>query len=59
MTMNSKVRELSFAGASTVDIRKAAIKEGMTTLYDDGIRKVLEGTTTLEEVFRVSKREEE
>jgi type IV pilus assembly protein PilB len=58
MTMNSKVRELSFAGASTVDIRKAAIKQGMTTLYEDGIRKVLEGTTTLEEVFRVSKKEE-
>ena len=27
----------------------------MTTLYDDGIRKVLEGITTLEEVFRVAK----
>ena len=59
MGMNSKVRELSFAGASTVEIRKAAIKQGMTTLYGDGIRKVLEGTTTLEEVFRVSKKEEE
>jgi type II secretory ATPase GspE/PulE/Tfp pilus assembly ATPase PilB-like protein len=27
----------------------------MTTLYDDGIRKVLEGITTIEEVFRVAK----
>ena len=58
MAMNSKVRELAFAGASTVEIRKAAINQGMTTLYKDGIRKVLEGTTTLEEVFRVSKRDE-
>jgi type IV pilus assembly protein PilB len=57
MTMTSKVRELSFQGASTLDIRKAAVKQGMTTLYDDGILKTLQGITTLEEVFRVSKRE--
>jgi type IV pilus assembly protein PilB len=55
MTMSSKIRELAFQGASTQDIRKAAIKGGMSTLYDDGIRKVLEGTTTIEEVFRVAK----
>jgi len=58
MVMNLKVRELAFAGASTVDIRKAAIKQGMTTLYEDGILKALQGITTLEEVFRVSKRTE-
>ncbi len=57
MVMSSKVRELSFAGASTVEIRKAAVKNGMTTLYEDGINKVLAGITTFEEVFRVSKRE--
>ena len=56
--MTSKIRELAFQGASTQDIRKAAIKGGMTTLYDDGIRKVLEGITTLEEVFRVAKKAE-
>jgi len=58
MTMTSKVRELAFAGASTVEIRKAAIKQGMSTLYEDGILKALNGITTLEEVFRVSKRTE-
>src|SRR5688572_6040387 len=57
MQMNSKVRELSFQGASTLDIRRAAVKQGMTTLYDDGILKTMQGITTLEEVFRVSKRE--
>jgi type IV pilus assembly protein PilB len=56
MTMSSKVRELAFQGASTQRIREEAIKGGMTTLYEDGIRKVLEGTTTIEEVFRVAKR---
>ena len=30
----------------------------MSTLYDDGIRKVLEGITTIDEVFRVAKKSE-
>jgi type IV pilus assembly protein PilB len=57
MTMTSKVRELSFAGAPTQDIRKAAVQGGMTTLYEDGLNKVTQGITTIEEVLRVSKRE--
>src|SRR4029079_18093001 len=56
MLMTSKIRELSFQGASTQDIRRAAIANGMTTLYEDGIRKVLRGLTTIEEVMRVAKR---
>jgi type IV pilus assembly protein PilB len=58
LVMTSKIRELAFQGASNQDIRKEARKGGMSTLYDDGILKVLNGITTLEEVFRVSKREE-
>lgn len=59
MTMNSRVRELTFQGASTQEIGKEARKMGMSTLYDDGIRKVLEGITSLEEVFRVTKKLED
>ena len=58
MLMTSKVRELAFQGASTVEIRKAAVAGGMTTLYEDGISKAMAGITTLEEVFRVAKRVE-
>ena len=58
MPMTAKIRELTFKGASTQDIRREAIKAGMSTLYDDGIRKVLEGITTIEEVFNVAKRTE-
>jgi type IV pilus assembly protein PilB len=58
LVMTSKIRELAFQGASNQDIRKEARKGGMSTLYDDGILKVLNGITTLEEVFRVAKREE-
>jgi type IV pilus assembly protein PilB len=56
MILTSKIRDLSFKGAATQDIRKAAIAQGMHTLYEDGIQKVLKGITTLEEVFRVAKK---
>jgi type IV pilus assembly protein PilB len=58
MTMSSRIRELTFQGASTQTLRKEAIKLGMSSLYDDGILKVLNGVTTFEEVFRVSKKVE-
>jgi type IV pilus assembly protein PilB len=59
MLMSSKLRELTFNEAPTEQIRRTAISEGMKTLYWDGIDKVLRGVTTLEEVYRVAKREEE
>jgi type IV pilus assembly protein PilB len=58
MLMTAKIRELSFAGAPTQELRKAAVAQGMSTLYNDGIRKVLRGVTTIEEVLRVAKRVE-
>lgn len=59
MLMTSKIRELTYKGASTQEIRKAAIAQGMNTLYMDGIQKVLSGVTTMEEVFRIAKRTDE
>src|SRR5690606_28984285 len=56
MTMSSRIRELTFQGASTQDLRKEAIKLGMTTLYDDALLKVSKGITTIDEVFRVAKK---
>lgn len=56
MMMTNKVREMSFAGASTQEIRRVALSQGMTSLYNDGIRKALTGLTTIEEVFRVAKK---
>lgn len=58
MLMTSRIRELTFNEAPTGDIRRAAINQGMKTLYQDGILKVLRGITTLEEVLRVSKQSE-
>ena len=54
MAMDTKIRDLAFRGAGPQDLRKAAITSGMSTLYDDGVRKVFKGITTIEEVFRVA-----
>jgi type IV pilus assembly protein PilB len=59
MLINSKIRELIFKNMSSVEIRKAAISQGMKTLYVDGIHKVMRGATTLEEVYRNAKRTEQ
>ncbi|MEX2118540.1 MAG: ATPase, T2SS/T4P/T4SS family [Pirellulales bacterium] len=56
MLMTSRMRELTFQGAPTQELRKAAIAQGMHTLYQDGLNKAMKGITTLEEVFRVAKR---
>jgi type IV pilus assembly protein PilB len=59
MMVNSKIRELIFKNESSVEIRKRAMQLGMRTLYVDGIRKVMKGVTTLEEVYRNAKRTEQ
>jgi type II secretory ATPase GspE/PulE/Tfp pilus assembly ATPase PilB-like protein len=41
-------------GGTTAEIRELAQKQGMKTLRQAGLRKVLEGTTTVEEVLRVT-----
>ena len=49
------VRQLAHDRASSWEIRKIALKEGMRTLRDDAWHKVLEGITTVDEVLRVTK----
>jgi len=53
MTINENVRPLILRNAPTVEVKDAAIENGMVTLQEDGLRKVLEGTTTIEECLRV------
>jgi type IV pilus assembly protein PilB len=57
MGMTSQVREMTFKGESTQAIRKIARKQGMHTLFEDGMIKALKGQTTLEEVMRITNRE--
>ena len=58
MQVTPKIRELTFEGASTQDLRKVAVAEGMVGLYEDGIRKSLKGITTVEEVLSVASQKE-
>jgi type IV pilus assembly protein PilB len=55
MMMSPKIREMTFKQESNVQIRKVARAEGMHTLYQDGLRKVLRGLTTIDEVMRVAR----
>jgi type II secretory ATPase GspE/PulE/Tfp pilus assembly ATPase PilB-like protein len=50
---DNDIREAILRRASSDEIKQIAIKNGMTTMFEDGIEKVLQGHTTLEEVLRV------
>lgn len=54
LTVSEKIMRLILERASTTDIEKQAVEEGMITLKQDGYMKALEGVTTLEEVLRVA-----
>ena len=47
------------SGADATVLHAAAKEQGMTTLYEDGLRKVLEGVTSMEEVLRVTRDQSE
>jgi len=49
------VRQLAHDRASSWEIRQAALADGMRTMRQDAWLKVLEGTTTVDEVLRVTK----
>ncbi|HEX9774953.1 MAG TPA: ATPase, T2SS/T4P/T4SS family [Actinomycetota bacterium] len=53
MTMNEEIERLTVERRSAEEIGRAAIEDGMMTLRQDGILKVIDGQTSLEETFRV------
>jgi len=54
MAMTSGIARLTMERADTARIRDQAIKDGMTLLVKDGIRKIKEGLTTIDEVLSVA-----
>ncbi len=54
MEMNPDLRNLTFSKAPTGEIREKARSYGMLTLREDGLRKAIQGITTIEEVLRVA-----
>jgi general secretion pathway protein E len=55
LVMTDGIRSQIMRHATAGEIRVEAIKEGMETMYDDGLRKALAGQTTIEEVLRVTR----
>ncbi|MBI4590809.1 MAG: type IV-A pilus assembly ATPase PilB [Candidatus Rokubacteria bacterium] len=54
MPVTTEVRELILRGANTTELRELTIQQGMKTLRQAGLLKVLEGVTTAEEILRVT-----
>lgn len=59
MPMTQEIRELTMSRASSAVIAEMARHQGMKAMRQNGMRKVLQGVTTLEEVARVLTIEEE
>jgi type IV pilus assembly protein PilB len=53
LPMSEEIERSIIEGGSVDDIHRIAVAQGMTTLRQSGLRKAMEGETTLEEVLRV------
>ncbi|RLA92667.1 MAG: type II secretion system protein GspE, partial [Deltaproteobacteria bacterium] len=53
LEIKPEIRDLILQFNSPGLIKNKAIEMGMTTLFQSGIRKVLQGLTTIEEVMRI------
>jgi general secretion pathway protein E len=54
LQMTDPLRKLIMAHEEAGAIQRLAIEEGMTTMYENGLLKALQGITTIEEVLRVT-----
>lgn len=53
MTMSEEIERLAVTKASREEVERAAYATGMRTLWDDGLAKVAQGLTSIEELARV------
>jgi general secretion pathway protein E len=54
LTLTDPIRRLIMNHATSGEIQEKAVSEGMRTMYHDGLKKCLEGVTTLDEILRVT-----
>ena len=54
MELTEELKEFVLNGASSMELKREAIRGGMMTLRRSALNKLVEGTTTLSEVLRVS-----
>jgi general secretion pathway protein E len=55
LPMSDPLHSLVLRHATATELQRQAIDDGMLTMYEDGLRKVVAGITTLEEVLRVTR----
>ena len=55
LPMNDRIRSLVMRHANSADLRAAAVEDGMESMFENGLRKAVAGTTTVEEVLRVTR----
>lgn len=55
LVVSSEIKELITAKATSDKIKEKAVSLGMTTMLEDGLEKVAQGLTTIEEVLRATK----
>ena len=54
LQMTDPLRKLIMAHEEAGVIQKLAIEEGMSTMFENGLTKAIQGVTTIEEVMRVT-----
>ena len=54
LPVTTEIRKLIMEHADSGVIKEAAVKNGMITLFQDGLQKAINGETTVEEILRVS-----
>ena len=52
LLFTDEIRDMILSGASSIELKRKAIEEGMVSLRMSGLQKIREGSTTLEEVLR-------
>lgn len=57
LPMSEAIKNLIMSSATSDDIERQAKKDGMVTMFEDGVIKAVQGRTTIEEVLRVTKEE--
>ncbi|MBF0385701.1 MAG: Flp pilus assembly complex ATPase component TadA [Candidatus Omnitrophica bacterium] len=59
LILSTTIKELILRNVGEVELKKAGRQEGMRTMREDSLAKALAGSTTLEEVLRITARDEE
>lgn len=55
LVVDEKIKEAIMERKNADEIHDIAVKNGMTTMVDDGMKKVIQGVTTIDEVLRVAR----